>query len=143
MNKALHSTMFLLIQSSIASAAKIAISFTFHYVSINTKCIQPYTRWYLIFTFHYVSINTADGRIYLTYIFCFTFHYVSINTGSREPRMVILLTLHSTIFLLILSQCLCMNIPQTALHSTMFLLIHLLGKRDSSREKLYIPLCFY
>ena len=51
----------------------------------------------------------------------FTFHYVSINTGSREPRMVILLTLHSTMFLLI--------------HHLLLIWYIIL--------KLYIPLCFY
>ena len=81
-------------------------SFTFHYVSINTKPDTPVKTLGNVFTFHYVSINTGivlrdfTGRFLslhstmflliqsrlrqiLRGLSSFTFHYVSINTEMR------------------------------------------------------------
>ena len=76
----LHSTMFLLIQRFCATWSKEVTNFTFHNVSINT--VIPFSSAHLWTSF--------------------TFHNVSINTRSVMPCRSLLLSLHSTMFLLIL-----------------------------------------
>ena len=98
--------------------------FTFHYVSINTSNVlqvqpifqtlhstiflliqirPPKMRAYgFFFTFHYVSINTRMATQEDFDKFYFTFHYVSINTRMLTPEYLRQITLHSTMFLLIL-----------------------------------------
>ena len=93
--------MFLLIPTT-ATAFTSFISFTFHYVSINTFTHKALGDTCYLFTFHYVSINTLiwyidnqDEKYNLHSIMfllilptvttitppmIFTFHYVSINT---------------------------------------------------------------
>ncbi len=56
----LHSTMFLLILSRNFLNFRKFLTFTFHYVSINTDHRPTDTDGHRTFTFHYVSINTAD-----------------------------------------------------------------------------------
>ena len=55
----------------------------------------------------------------------FTFHDVSINTPSLTTLLTASLTLHSTMFLLILCLEVITQNHLITLHSTMFLLIHL------------------
>ena len=57
------------------------ITFTFHYVSINTVGGTGGEGGADIFTFHYVSINTSSLFKKIVFNSSFTFHYVSINTG--------------------------------------------------------------
>ena len=75
----LHSTMFLLILEQFVEDMK------------NEK----------IFTFHYVSINTGTHPAMAMFRQNFTFHYVSINTHLLLLLVQVLLSLHSTMFLLI------------------------------------------
>ena len=53
------------------------------------------------FTFHNVSINTRSLSYVSLCCVIFTFHNVSINTRSVMPCRSLLLSLHSTMFLLI------------------------------------------
>ena len=53
------------------------------------------------FTFHNVSINTWSGGTRKEASETFTFHNVSINTAMTSRNADLLLTLHSTMFLLI------------------------------------------
>ena len=75
------------------------------------------------FTFQYVSINTVVPPPLPKPLFYFTFQYVSINTkcGCMDRR--ILQSLHSSMFLLILSWVRIPEGPLKTLHSSMFLLI--------------------
>ena len=118
----LHSTMFLLIHKRYAGGKPGDQNFTFHYVSINT-CL---------------SVLLSQGRSN------FTFHYVSINTGLIFAMFFLILTLHSTMFLLIR--------PTARTHSisNMVFTFHYVSINTlrfsrwiSCRSDLYIPLCFY
>ena len=80
----------------------------------------PYDRgaWH-VFTFHNVSINTMSAAKEYIKDSVFTFHNVSINTrGLGVPELGGELTLHSTMFLLILfsnadsGYCFALYIPQ-------------------------------
>ena len=73
------------------------------------------------FTFHNVSINTVFSKLHLKASKLFTFHNVSINTVPEELIQEMYCTLHSTMFLLILS---------------MYAILML-------DVVLYIPQCFY
>ena len=77
-----------------------------------------------IFTFHDVSINTLREFESVCDQLFFTFHDVSINTIVDQGRVMRYVTLHSTMFLLILdSDFKEMYSSLSSLHSTMFLLI--------------------
>ena len=98
--------------------------FTFHDVSINTGSKK--LRFFVspIFTFHDVSINTIRKTKPAKKFHNFTFHDVSINTIVDQGRVMRYVTLHSTMFLLILdSDFKEMYSSLSSLHSTMFLLI--------------------
>ena len=117
------------------------------------------------FTFHYVSINTGTHPAMAMFRQNFTFHYVSINTHLLLLLVQVLLSLHSTMFLLIhffsrlnifcdsnfTFHYVSINthpVPTSpsglhTLHSTMFLLIHFSSAYRIASIKLYIPLCFY
>ena len=74
---------------------------------------------FISFTFHYVSINTFTHKALGDTCYLFTFHYVSINTliwyiDNQDEKY----NLHSIMFLLILPTVTTIN-----LHSIMFLLI--------------------
>ena len=117
----LHSNMFLLIQD-------LAISNYFEVTSLHSNMfllIHLTTRVMPVhsipFTFQYVSINTYFWKIHLLEISIFTFQYVSINTCLFRVSLMVLLTLHSNMFLLI---------RQWSLLRWMTC-------------SLYIPICFY
>ena len=138
--------MFLLIRDSPRYQSGFASTFTFHNVSINTTVLTRLLRlqqslhstmFLLIqeeekvkelhswdFTFHNVSINTNVYADLYGLAPVFTFHNVSINTvwqawqSSRERP------LHSTMFLLIRELPRRNTLYFITLHSTMFLLIH-------------------
>ena len=97
----LHFTMFLLILP-VDPVDLASTLFTFHYVSINTRSDQHRGKCRTDFTFHYVSINTTVLSTVRTLDLYFTFHYVSINTGQGFINGIGSMTLHSTMFLLIL-----------------------------------------
>ena len=102
----LHSTMFLLIPWADYRYKTSIVTFTFHYVSINTHTLfcrisfllSLHSTMFLLirgnssgdnyglhcFTFHYVSINTIPGRESAGNLYHFTFHYVSINTNMNS-----------------------------------------------------------
>ena len=101
MDFSLHSTMFLLILRDRRDQTDKAYNFTFHYVSINTR----------------MATQEDFDKFY------FTFHYVSINTRMLTPEYLRQITLHSTMFLLILAAFLQEDRKLLSLHSTMFLLI--------------------
>ena len=75
------------------------------------------------FTFHDVSINTVPIFSARFFENSFTFHDVSINTSSQTPDPRNILSLHSTMFLLILIPYASSFSVYCPLHSTMFLLI--------------------
>ena len=128
------------------------LSFTFHYVSINTgypvkstlcRYTLHSTMFLLIqllrghfgvispdFTFHYVSINTLIARTIIWLYLIFTFHYVSINTLSQNVLLMHQHSLHSTMFLLIHKSGQKIYEGDIPLHSTMFLLI----RRDGTKR---------
>ena len=56
-------------------------------------------------------------------MFEFTFHYVSINSGDAVKVNDYDTNLHSTMYLLILSETVNRTVSNTYLHSTMYLLI--------------------
>ena len=97
----LHSIMFLLILLPAGSSTCPVPSFTFHYVSINTRLTNKRRRM-------------ADD---------FTFHYVSINTRCNIIMKSVFTTLHSIMFLLIPGLVCATLKNKKALHSIMFLLI--------------------
>ena len=82
-NASLHSTMFLLIRRSLQLQSHRFPVFTFHNVSINTHRNQSEGKFEHFFTFHNVSINTVITTL---------------------KSCMILKTLHSTMFLLILRE---------------------------------------
>ena len=142
------------------------ITFTFHYVSINTVGGTGGEGGADIFTFHYVSINTKLASIHSHNMR--TLHstmFLLIHGVDSTQAMAGLKTLHSTMFLLILLPCLkrlysiqalhstmflliqattggC-ELSEHPLHSTMFLLIPAATEEAISISNLYIPLCFY
>ena len=80
--ESLHSTMYLLIFSSL-----------------------PFFLYFLnCFTFHYVSINIERSSYFNDYRSDFTFHYVSINMRLNSLAEIADATLHSTMYLLIFVQ---------------------------------------
>ena len=81
----LHSNMFLLILDTRRYSVSI-YSFTFQYVSINTKLEVQALNQRSIFTFQYVSINTAFQYSVMKLCMIFTFQYVSINTFTSFVR---------------------------------------------------------
>ena len=104
-NASLHSTMFLLIRRSLQLQSHRFPVFTFHNVSINTHRNQSEGKFEHFFTFHNVSINTGTAERYKQSAETFTFHNVSINTVITTLKScMILKTLHSTMFLLILRE---------------------------------------
>ena len=78
----------------------------------------PYT-----FTFHNVSISTIFGTSTILLHKSFTFHNVSISTQSRKSRKSHRPTLHSTMYLFLLSMLLLIVILKLSLHSTMYLFL--------------------
>ena len=46
---------------------------------------QEWTPFQLSFTSHYVTINSPNNEYENDYISLFTSHYVTINSGSGEP----------------------------------------------------------
>ena len=66
------------------------------------------------FTFHNVSINTNTTENDMTDYQCFTFHNVSINTAACRQISTACISLHSTMFLLILETL------QFAIHCSIF-----------------------
>ena len=97
----------------------------------------------ITFTFHYVSINTVGGTGGEGGADIFTFHYVSINTKLASIHSHNMRTLHSTMFLLIQATTGGCELSEHPLHSTMFLLIPAATEEAISISNLYIPLCFY
>ena len=77
----------------------------------------------LSFTFHNVSINSYTWIILPPCTAIFTFHNVSINSFLWILFHLLLLHLHSTMFLLIPLQTVSITLKLLNLHSTMFLLI--------------------
>ena len=77
----------------------------------------------VLFTFHNVSINTIVAFISIAATSTFTFHNVSINTDRKPQHFFLLISLHSTMFLLIHKNVIILPPPNLPLHSTMFLLI--------------------
>ena len=74
--------------------------FTFHYVSIKsylTAVKQDKDAW---FTFHYVSIKSFSLICSDVSKILFTFHYVSIKSLGHGDKSLIILNLHSTMYLL-------------------------------------------
>ena len=61
-------------------------SFTFQYVSINTKKVRREVLRMDHFTFQYVSINTGAIQSNTAYWLGFTFQYVSINTFLKQQE---------------------------------------------------------
>ena len=74
------------------------------------------------FTFHNVSINTILALDFSASRINFTFHNVSINTAGIVPDYDRYITLHSTMFLLILLKSI---------------------TTSTAAKFLYIPQCFY
>ena len=96
----LHSTMFLLIPDrfSIFLHHRLTLHSTMFLLILAFLLNFLYN---ISFTFHYVSINTWRVPMSNLQLFAFTFHYVSINTDGRPWSYVAERTLHSTMFLLI------------------------------------------
>ena len=63
----LHSNMFLLILQS-PQCQRLLLSFTFQYVSINTKAVISIRCERHSFTFQYVSINTSSSALSFDYL---------------------------------------------------------------------------
>ena len=78
------------------------------------------------FTFQYVSINTLLRGHFGVISPDFTFQYVSINTQDRRWMVRSQYTLHSNMFLLILTCSVSVQFVQQSLHSNMFLLIRII-----------------
>ena len=144
-NKTLHSTMFLLILSECCRQCGITL-FTFHDVSINTTtrfyCLKLkfslHSTMFLLIRWLNGTYNNTKKALHSTMFLLipiasghrrkrshFTFHDVSINTPSLTTLLTASLTLHSTMFLLILCLEVITQNHLITLHSTMFLLIHL------------------
>ena len=120
------------------------ITFTFHYVSINTVGGTGGEGGADIFTFHYVSINTKLASIHSHNMR--TLHstmFLLIHGVDSTQAMAGLKTLHSTMFLLIQATTGGCELSEHPLHSTMFLLIPAATEEAISISNLYIPLCFY
>ena len=120
----LHSTMFLLIRSSLEEQQ--LIDMTLHstmFLLIPETFLTP-DDCLQYFTFHNVSINTAPGACRSSCKWSFTFHNVSINTMDAKCLFeAIHKPLHSTMFLLIHLSADAEAWAHGPLHSTMFLLI--------------------
>ena len=118
-------------------------SFTLHYVSINTEMFGNELSLAAVFTFHYVSINTFQKLVCVQVDTHFTFHYVSINTQFPILLSFWQHTLHSTMFLLILSPfgpC----APVSPFFTVHYVSINTFcGRFSVLPDFLYIPLCFY
>ena len=134
--------MFLLILKLFFKKTKSS-SFTFQYVSINTRKYTGGKPGDQNFTFQYVSINTdpwqanvlSDWTLhsnmfllirayvarYILKKHNFTFQYVSINTSAGTTELSV----------------------SPSLHSNMFLLIHWPKDVRYPVIDLYIPICFY
>ena len=76
----LHPTMYLLILSNLQIGGRNLLTFTSHYVSINSRPPKIKVKAIIIFTSHYVSINSKITPIILFILSKFTSHYVSINS---------------------------------------------------------------
>ena len=76
-------------------------------------------------------------------MFEFTFHYVSINSGDAVKVNDYDTNLHSTMYLLILSETVNRTVSNTYLHSTMYLLIQERQPYKKLSSLIYIPLCIY
>ena len=138
----LHSTMFLLILLR-RPKCRPDCFFTFHYVSINTGiCASSFVNP-ILFTFHYVSINTTTPNFFKSSISHFTFHYVSINT-CRVFCIASTTSFFTFHYVSINTMCIWI-LPDgyRTLHSTMFLLILTKTLHKELNIFLYIPLCFY
>ena len=118
----LHSTMSLLQLLQHQSEQGLYTEFTFHNVSITTRCVSleclmttiiyiPQCLYYnravkilrtvgWIFTFHNVSITTMLARRWCSMMQTFTFHNVSITTQEWGNHVRKLQNLHSTMSLL-------------------------------------------
>ena len=119
----LHSIMFLLIPAlDTFLTAEVASLHSIMFLLIllpagSSTCPVP------SFTFHYVSINTKSSASPIAKLKFFTFHYVSINTRCNIIMKSVFTTLHSIMFLLIPGLVCATLKNKKALHSIMFLLI--------------------
>ena len=135
--------MYLLIPRQLLAGWIVKMSFTFHYVSINSSANLPLISSSARFTFHYVSINSVFHNQFYHRLQQFTFHYVSINSHQTQGCRPCVTHLHSTMYLLILPNCLCVlfNIIFTfhyvSINSPMSV------SRLVVRVLIYIPLCIY
>ena len=77
------------------------------------------------FTFHNVSINTLPYPLFKYLILSLHSTMFLLIQISAEQLLMIIETLHSTMFLLILRKILILKPVYQSLHSTMFLLIQL------------------
>ena len=131
-----------LLKLRLQSLTSLWSSFTFHYVSIKTRCLHrvciPYT--YLHSTMYLLKQECSIiGFSLLT----FTFHYVSIKTPCCAICIVFFINLHSTMYLLKLMPPVVLTIIILNLHSTMYLLKPNIIFHTSTVSDIYIPLCIY
>ena len=118
--RALHSTMFLLIPfKAIWSHVSPCTLHSTMFLLIPVR--SSLTATLILFTFHNVSINTLIPGVTVLVGCNFTFHNVSINTHRSRTLLKPFLSLHSTMFLLILPE----------------------HKEIKETFRLYIPQCFY
>ena len=85
----LHPTMYLLILSNLQIGGRNLLTFTSHYVSINSHSFYTPFSQGGAFTSHYVSINSLIPVILQSVPNTFTSHYVSINSFNREKPVKI------------------------------------------------------
>ena len=96
----LHSTMFLLIPlSDQREVLQVVYLHSTMFLLIRGNCKSITGK--ISFTFHNVSINTQESTFNPALVEIFTFHNVSINTASPYAIQINETNLHSTMFLLI------------------------------------------
>ncbi len=121
----------------------LTLTFTSHYVSINSTVRAYYLHVAVIFTSHYVSINSVQGKSQSHKAKTFTSHYVSINSYINSVLICNFNHLHPTMYLLILFAPYCFAVYIYNLHPTMYLLIRQEVINLKTDCIIYIPLCIY
>ena len=139
----LHSTMFLLIPDDNPNHPKPRLNLHSTMFLLILSYHRQRIRQRKWFTFHNVSINTAADILFDDLPDKFTFHNVSINTAIFGKEAMSGMYLHSTMFLLIHLLTVLSCLSETHLHSTMFLLIQKWRGVGCCGNRIYIPQCFY
>ena len=118
----LHSTMYLLNRLIASSSSTRCSSFTFHNVSIKSLSQRRINISFITFTFHNVSIKSYVICHATDFLKDFTFHNVSIKSRTSHAVRTPQTALHSTMYLLNRSVNDLVKLLSLSLHSTMYLL---------------------